>query len=204
MRTRTAIAVTAGLLLAITGCETDDTDAGSPPAASKAPASKGSEAKASADPANDSSFGTFPGASLDSWTKAMAGHGIKWTKKDEPGTVPGVKTRDWFGESAGALSAPTFTASAITTPAGKIMSISCNAAAIPKGGGQELAVLTDCVTAAGAEGLDKNTAQKWISDNLPSMLAKGDLQVEETTLGPLHLTMDATGDTAAVELSPGD
>lgn len=215
MRTRTAAALTtatAALLLALTGCGQDNTNADSTPTTSslesdKAPSPEpktstpaASTPKATPDPKGDRD--TTPGGSINSWVKTMTNHGIKWDKKNEVRMIADEETRNWQGETVGAPTGLTFTALAITTPTGEPTSLSCAAAAIPEDGDRAVAVLSDCVTSARIRGLDKSAVNRWISSTLPTMLTKGDFQVEYKAFGELALTMDAAGDTASVELSP--
>ncbi|WP_335936640.1 hypothetical protein [Streptomyces sp. PTD5-9] len=137
-----------------------------------------------------------PGGDVASWVSTMTGHGATWVKKGTKETIPGLPpTLNWFGETKGATS---FTANAITDTNRRVLSLSCNAAGIPKGNSAgQVALFTDCITAADLD-IDNAKVRNWIKTKLPAMLAKNDMQIENLELGTASLSMDTAGNTAAI------
>ncbi|MFB7576829.1 hypothetical protein [Streptomyces sp. NPDC056165] len=79
--------------------------------------------------------------------------------------------------------------------------LSCNAAGISKGrSSEQVAIFTDCVTAAGLDGIDNTKVRTWIQTELPAMLGKDGMQVEHIELGKAMLSMDTAGNIAAISI----
>ncbi|WP_326697756.1 hypothetical protein OG909_10670 [Streptomyces sp. NBC_01754] len=146
------------------------------------------------------------GGDISRWVSSMNHHGVTWENQAAKETISGMPpTLNWFGEAKGAtFSAPSFTASAFTDTNRQIRSLSCNAAGIPEGGSPQVAIFTDCITAAELDGIDNAKVRNWIQTKLPAMLGKDGLQVEHLQLAEATLSMDTAGNTAAIELSLDD
>ncbi|MEV5012587.1 hypothetical protein [Streptomyces sp. NPDC055692] len=143
------------------------------------------------------------GGNIAPWVDKMTSHGVTWEKQGTKESIGGLPpTRDWFGEAKGAtFSAPSFTAHAITDTHRRILSLSCNATGISKGrSSEQVAIFTDCVTAAGLDGIDNTKVRTWIQTELPAMLGKDGMQVEHIELGKAMLSMDTVGNTAAISI----
>ncbi|MFF9123005.1 hypothetical protein ACF09J_06835 [Streptomyces sp. NPDC014889] len=143
------------------------------------------------------------GGDITSWVDKMTSHGVTWEKQGTKESIAGLPpTRDWFGEAKSAtFSAPSFVAHGITDTHRGILSLSCDAAGIPKGSSSEqVAIFTDCVTAAGLDGIDNAKVGAWIQTKLPAMLGKAGMQVEHLELGKATISMDTAGATAAISI----
>ncbi|MFB6958552.1 hypothetical protein ACFCYB_16330 [Streptomyces sp. NPDC056309] len=143
------------------------------------------------------------GGNITSWVDKMTSHGVTWEKQGAKESIAGLPpTRDWFGEAKGAtFSTPSFVAHAITDTDRGILSLSCNTAGFAKGSSSEqVAIFTDCVTAAGLDGVDNTKVRTWIQSKLPAMLDKDGMQVENLELGKVMLSMDTAGSTAAISI----
>ncbi|MEV5083329.1 hypothetical protein AB0K74_32470 [Streptomyces sp. NPDC056159] len=143
------------------------------------------------------------GGDIAPWVAKMTSHGVTWEKQGAKESIAGLPpTRDWFREAKGAtFSAPSFIAHAITDTHRGILSLSCNAAGLSKGSSSEqVAIFTDCVTAANLDGIDNAKVRTWIQTKLPAMLDKDGMQVENLELGKVALSMDTAGNTAAISI----
>ncbi|MFI9603648.1 hypothetical protein ACIHCX_28005 [Streptomyces sp. NPDC052043] len=139
------------------------------------------------------------GGDIGSWVAKMTSHGVAWEKQGAKESIAGLPpTRDWFGEAKGA---PSLVAHAITDTHRGILSLSCNAAGFPKGrSSEQVALFTDCVTAANLDGIDNAKVRTWIQTKLPAMLDKDGMQVENLAFGKVALSMDTAGNTAAISI----
>ncbi|MFD5470251.1 hypothetical protein [Streptomyces sp. NPDC127105] len=140
---------------------------------------------------------------ITSWVDKMTSRGVTWEKQGAKESIAGLPpTRDWFGEAKGAtFSAPSFVAHAITDTHRGILSLSCDAAGIPEGNpSEQVAIFTDCVTAAGLDGIDDAKVRTWIQAKLPAMYGKDGMQAEHLEFGKATLSMDTAGDTAAISI----
>ncbi|WP_445524365.1 hypothetical protein [Streptomyces cyslabdanicus] len=139
------------------------------------------------------------GGDIAPWVAKMTSHGVTWEKQGAKESIAGLPpTRDWFGEAKGT---PSFVAHAITDTDRGILSLSCNSVGFPKGSSSEqVAIFTDCVTAADLDGIDNARVRTWIQTKLPAMLDKGGMQVENLAFGKVALSMDTAGNTAAISI----
>ncbi|MFF7902104.1 hypothetical protein ACFZCV_25395 [Streptomyces sp. NPDC007920] len=143
------------------------------------------------------------GGNITSWVDKMTSRGVTWEKQGSKESIAGLQpTLNWFGEAKGAsFGAPSFVAGAITDTHRGILSLSCDAAGIPEGNpSEQVAVFTDCVTAARFDGIDDAKVRTWIQTKLPAMYGKDGMKVENLELGKATISMDTAGDTAAISI----
>ncbi|MFJ8350234.1 hypothetical protein ACIQ9J_28480 [Streptomyces sp. NPDC094153] len=143
------------------------------------------------------------GGNITSWVDKMTSRGVTWEKQGSKESIAGLQpTLNWFGEAKGAsFGAPSFVAGAITDTHRGILSLSCDAAGIPEGNpSEQVAVFTDCVTAARLDGIDDAKVRTWIQTKLPAMYGKDGMKVENLELGKATISMDTAGDTAAISI----
>ncbi|RDG37947.1 hypothetical protein [Streptomyces corynorhini] len=208
MRTITTAAVACAALLALTGC--DPEEAAKESAGETSTADSKENSKPATTPTPDASKSAAPddeeeptvslGGSISQWATAMAGHGVTWEKEGAKKTISGLPPMlTWVGEHKGAtFSSPSFTAEATTDTRRGILSLSCNTAGIPKG--EQISLFSDCITAAGLDGVDTAKVTSWVKDKLPAMLNKDGIQVEDLDLDTASIRMDTAGNTAAISI----
>ncbi|MFT9821224.1 hypothetical protein, partial [Lysinibacillus sp. NPDC056185] len=163
-----------------------------------APTTTAPKPTASKTPAPDA---TTNGGDINRWVAKMSSHGVTWQKTGVKESMAGLPpTLTWFGEAKGAtFSAPSFVAHAIADTHRKVLSLSCTTAGYPKGSSaDQVAIFTDCITAADLDGIDNAKVRNWIQTKLPAMLAKDGMQIEYLELGTATLSMDTAGNTANI------
>ncbi|MFX4294053.1 hypothetical protein [Streptomyces bohaiensis] len=216
-RARRAALPAAVLLLTLVGCfadTTDDSAGGATPdpgQTAEDPGGPGPDDDAGGEGGTGAtpgggipeSIAALAGVDVADWAEHLAGvHGVTWTQSGvEVATGDGAGRLRWQTDTREVEGGLRLAAEAWTDADGRATQINCTATEVPDVAAGQWEFLTDCVTAAGIEGVERRAAEVWVTDAFAALGSSEETTRDSTVIGGAEITASRSTDTASVTIT---